>query len=129
MTQEEIEAAANADPDARPFTPEELAKARHVPRVKMLRRALGLTQEEFAARSRLPLGILRDWEQGRSDPDQPARGCLTVIAHDPGGVRNALASSGTSQERLSACEAHHLVTARMLCIQHMAQYVAVNLGE
>ena len=26
MTQEEIEAAANADPDARPFTSEELAK-------------------------------------------------------------------------------------------------------
>ncbi len=32
MTQEKIEAAANADPDARPFTPEELAKARRVSR-------------------------------------------------------------------------------------------------
>ena len=40
MTQEEIEASANADPDARPFTPEELAKARRVPRVKTLRRRL-----------------------------------------------------------------------------------------
>jgi putative transcriptional regulator len=95
MTQEEIEAGANADPDARPFTPEELAKARRIPRVKTLRRALGLTQQEFAARYRIPLGTLRDWEQGRSEPDQPARAYLTVIAHDPEGVRKALTSSGT----------------------------------
>ena len=68
---EEIRAAANADPDARSFTPEELAKARRVPRVRILRRALGLTQEEFAARYRIPLGTLRDWEQGCCEPDQP----------------------------------------------------------
>lgn len=90
MTPEEIEAAAWADPDARPFTPEERAKAKRVPRIKTLRRALGLTQEEFAARYKIPLGTLRDWEQGRSEPDQPARAYLTVIAHDPEGVRRAL---------------------------------------
>jgi putative transcriptional regulator len=92
MTEEEIEAAAWADPDARPFTPEERAKAKRVPRAKTLRRALGLTQEEFAARYRIPLGTLRDWEQGRSEPDQPARAYLTVIASDPEGVRRALQS-------------------------------------
>jgi putative transcriptional regulator len=90
MTEAEIEAAAWADPDARPFTPEELAKARRVPRTKTLRRALGLTQEEFAAHYRIPVGTLRDWEQGRSEPDQPARAYLHVIAHDPEGVRRAL---------------------------------------
>jgi putative transcriptional regulator len=94
MTPEEIEAAANADPDARPFTPEELAKARRVPRTRTLRRALGLTQEEFAARCRIPLGTLRDREQGRTEPDQPARAYLTVIARDPEGVRKALTGSG-----------------------------------
>jgi putative transcriptional regulator len=31
------------------MTPEEMAQARRVPRIKTLRRALGLTQEEFAA--------------------------------------------------------------------------------
>lgn len=93
MTDEEVEAAAWADPDARPFTPEERAKAKRVPRVKTLRRALGLTQEKFAARYRIPLGTLRDWEQGRSEPDQPARAYLTVIAHDPQGVRQALKKS------------------------------------
>jgi putative transcriptional regulator len=90
MTEAEVEAAASRDPDARPFTPEELAKAKRIPRAKTLRRALGLTQEEFAARYRIPLGTLRDWEQGRSEPDQPARAYLTVIARDPEGVRRAL---------------------------------------
>jgi putative transcriptional regulator len=90
MAEAEIEAAAWADPDARPFTPEEMATARRVPRIKTLRRALGLTQEEFAARYHIPLGTLRDWEQGRSEPDQPARAYLHVIARDPEGVRRAL---------------------------------------
>ena len=43
MTPEEVEAAAWRDPDARPFTPEELAKVKRIPRTKTLRRALGLT--------------------------------------------------------------------------------------
>src|SRR5213082_4098801 len=74
------------------MTDEELARAKPVPRIKTLRRALGLTQEEFAARYRIPLGTSRDWEQGRSEPDQPARAYLTVIAHDPEAVRRALQS-------------------------------------
>ena len=90
MTPEEVEAAAAGDPDARPFTAEELTKVRRVPRAKTLRRALGLTQEEFAGRYHIPIGTLRDWEQGRSEPDQPARAYLTVIARDPEGVRRAL---------------------------------------
>jgi putative transcriptional regulator len=92
MTEEEIRAAAMADPDARPMTPEQRAKARRVPRVKTLRRALGLTQEEFAARYHIPLGTLRDWEQGRTEPDQPARAYLKAIAGDPDGVSRALAA-------------------------------------
>ena len=95
MPEEEVEAAAWADPDARPFTDEERAKAKRVPRIKTLRRALRLTQEEFAARYKIPLGTLRDWEQGRSEPDQPARAYLHVIAHDPEGVRRALQARKT----------------------------------
>ena len=92
LTDEQVEAAALADPDARPMTPEEIANARRVPRVRTLRRALGLTQEEFAARYHIPLGTLRDWEQGRTEPDQPARAYLKVIASNPEGVSRALAS-------------------------------------
>jgi putative transcriptional regulator len=91
MTEAEIAAAAAADPDAKPMTPEERAKARQVPRVRTLRRALGLTQEEFAARYHIPLGTLRDWEQGRTEPDQPARAYLKVIASNPEEVSRALA--------------------------------------
>jgi putative transcriptional regulator len=90
MTEAEIVAAAEADPDARPMTPERRRSARRVPRTKTLRRALDLTQEEFSARYHIPLGTLRDWEQGRCEPDQPARAYLTVIARDPDGVRRAL---------------------------------------
>jgi len=90
MTDEEVTAAALADPDAQPLTAEQLRTLRRVPRTKTLRRALHLTQEEFATRYRIPLGTLRDWEQGRCEPDQPARAYLTVIAHDPEGVQRAL---------------------------------------
>ncbi len=93
MTEAEISAAAAADPDARPMTPDQLATATRIPRIKTLRRALGLTQEEFATRYHIPLGTLRDWEQGRASPDQPARAYLKVIAADPEGVSRSLASS------------------------------------
>ena len=74
------------------MTPEQMAKARRVPRVKTLRRTLGLTQEEFAARYHIPLGTLRDWEQGRTEPDQPARAYLRVIASNPDWVSRTLAN-------------------------------------
>jgi putative transcriptional regulator len=82
-TQAEIEAAAASDIDNPPITPERRMRLRPVPRVKTLRRALGLTQEEFADRYSIPLGTLRDWEQRRTEPDQAARAYLDVIARDP----------------------------------------------
>jgi putative transcriptional regulator len=90
MTEAEIHAAATADPDARPMTPDEWKAARRVPRAKTLRRALGLTQEEFSARYQIPIGTLRDWEQGRKEPDQTARAYLKAIAGDPEAVHRAL---------------------------------------
>jgi len=90
LTEAEAHAAALADPDAAPLTEQRLARMKRVPRARTLRRALGLTQEEFAARYHIPIGTLRDWEQGRSEPDQPVRAYLHVIARDPEGVRRAL---------------------------------------
>ena len=104
LTEAEVEAAAWRDPDARPFTPDELAKAKRIPRARTLRRALGLTQEEFAARYHIPLGTLRDWVQGRSEPDQPARAYFTVIARDPEGVRRRLRQSPASLESAEGVE-------------------------
>jgi len=90
MTDEEINAAAFDDPDNPPIDPERQARLKRVPQVKVMRRALGLTQEEFSTRFRIPLGTLRDWEQGKSEPDQAARAYLTVIARNPEAVRKAL---------------------------------------
>lgn len=78
------------DADNLPLSAARVATLRRVPRVKTLRRALGLTQETFAARYAIPLGTLRDWEQGRSEPDQPARAYLIVIASDPEAAARAL---------------------------------------
>lgn len=93
MTDEEAEANALADPDNPPMTAEQFRTAPRMPQVKVIRRALRLTQEEFSARYRIPVGTLRDWEQGRSEPDQPAKAYLKVIAVDPDGTAAALRKS------------------------------------
>ena len=90
MTEAERRQAALDDPDAQPLSPADLERMRRTPQAKVIRRALALTQEEFASRFAIPLGTLRDWEQGRSEPDQPARAYLRVIARDPEGVSRAL---------------------------------------
>jgi len=93
MSTGERHAAAARDPDSKPLTPEDFKRMRRTPQVKIIRRALGLTQEEFAKGFHIPLGTLRDWEQGAATPDQSARAYLTVIARDPGAVRRALSAA------------------------------------
>jgi len=90
MTRSAVERAALADPDAQPLSAADLKRMKRTPQAKIIRRALGLTQEEFAERYRIPLGTLRDWEQGRAIPDQPTQAYLTVIARSPEGVQQAL---------------------------------------
>src|SRR5271166_3219785 len=72
MTAEAIERAARADRDAQPLTETDLKRMKRTPQAKIIRRALELTQEEFAARYHIPLGTLRDWEQGRAEPSGSA---------------------------------------------------------
>jgi putative transcriptional regulator len=95
LSEEQIHAAAIADPDAQPIprgSDEELAKAglKRIVNVKKLRTRLNLTQDAFAARYRIPIGTLRDWEQGRKLPDAPARAYLTIISRDPSAVASLL---------------------------------------
>jgi len=85
-----VEASPAADDDNPPLDEGSIAALHRVPRVKIIRRALRLTQEEFASRFLIPLGTLRDWEQGRSDPDHAARAYLKVIAEEPETVTRAL---------------------------------------
>jgi putative transcriptional regulator len=90
MSEKERHRAALSDPDAQPATKAQLKRARRVPDVRALRAKLKLTQEEFAARFHLPLGTVRDWEQGAHRPDRAAQVLLQVIEKDAEAVARAL---------------------------------------
>lgn len=89
LTDADILEAARNDPDAQPLSEAQLKRMSR-PNPKAVRQALGLSQEEFAERFKIPVGTLRDWEQGRVQPDQAARAYLMVIARNPKAVRKAL---------------------------------------
>jgi len=90
MTDAERHAAALSDPDNPPLTEEDFNQMKRTPQVKIIRRALRLSQEEFSGRFHIPLGTLRDWEQGRKEPDTAARAYLKVIGSNPQAVLDAL---------------------------------------
>jgi putative transcriptional regulator len=48
--------APENDPDAQPLTHEDISRMRRTPQVKIIRRALGLSQELFSEQFRIPLG-------------------------------------------------------------------------
>jgi putative transcriptional regulator len=66
------------------------------PNPKVVRQALGLPQEEFAERFKIPVGTLRDWEQGRVEPDQAARAYLKLMPRNPKAVREAPGGGGVA---------------------------------
>ena len=91
LSDADVHAAAVSDPDSTPASTAQLARARRAPDIKAVRHKLGLTQEQFAARFGLPLGTVRDWEQGAHKPDRAAEILLCVIAAEPDAVVRALA--------------------------------------
>ena len=62
--------------------------------VRAVRRRLGLSQIAFAAKFGFQPATLRNWEQGRTRPDGPARVLLAVIARHPKAVEDALRGEG-----------------------------------
>jgi putative transcriptional regulator len=90
MTTAQRSKAAESDPDAQPLRAEDFRRMKRTPQVKVIRRALGLSQEEFAKRFRIPIGTLRDWEQDRKKPDTTARAYIRVIGKMPDAVIEAL---------------------------------------
>jgi putative transcriptional regulator len=85
LTEDEMD-----DISSRPLTADDIGRMRRTPAVAVIRRTMMLTQEEFAARFAIPLGTLRDWEQGRTEPDATAKAYLKVIALEPETVAGAL---------------------------------------
>ena len=98
MTEAEVAARARADRDARPVPRKRLGEFRRVSlspnEVRSIRRRSGLSQAAFAARYGLNLRTLQDWEQGRAQPDGPARAYLLVILREPRAVERALTAKG-----------------------------------
>ncbi len=92
LTEEQIHAAALTDPDAQPWTPEQLARARRVCDVRLIRERLDLSQEEFARRFGLKLDMVRGWEDRTLVPDAAAVTLLRVIWAEPEAVRRAVAA-------------------------------------
>ncbi len=89
QTDEDIARHVASDPDAAPILSEAETAAAIT---RSVRKRLGLSQAEFAARYHVPIGTLRDWEQNRKQPAAPALAYLHVIAREPDMVARALAS-------------------------------------
>ncbi|WP_428491079.1 helix-turn-helix domain-containing protein [Rhodopila sp.] len=86
MTEAEIAQDIAHDPDAAPFADADGMALR----VQMIRKGLGLSQKQFAAQFHIPPATLKDWEQGRRQPDAAAWAYLKVIDGEPAAVRRAL---------------------------------------
>lgn len=60
-------------------------------KVSSVRKRLGKSQAAFARMIGVSVATLQNWEQGRRQPDGPARALLTVAAKNPEAVAAALA--------------------------------------
>lgn len=91
MSELDVEVARLSDPDALHPLSDELIDVSKL--ITALRKKLDLTQAAFASAYRIPLGTLRDWEQGKTKPDAAAWAYLRVIEKEPAAVARALAAA------------------------------------
>ena len=64
--------------------------------VSAIRKALGLSQEQFARLMGVSVATLRNWEQGRREPHGAARSLLLVASKEPAAVLKALTAEALS---------------------------------
>jgi putative transcriptional regulator len=69
------------------------------PDIKAIRGAMGLTQMQFAALLGISVNTLRNWEQGRREPEGPARVLLLVAAHRPDAILESVKSQVTVSQK------------------------------
>ncbi len=58
-----------------------------------LRRFLGMTQQSFSGALGISIHTLRNWEQGRRNPEGPALALLRIAARHPRVLRENLAAT------------------------------------
>lgn len=83
LTDAEVEADAEADADNPPVDEARLNRMVLARNVRLIRESSGLSQSQFAARYRIGLARLRDYEQARSEPDLLVQVVYRLILEDP----------------------------------------------
>lgn len=63
------------------------------PDPKAIRERLGLSQSRFASIIGVSVRTLQNWEQGRREPEGPAKALLRVVDREPQAVLHALHTS------------------------------------
>lgn len=62
------------------------------PSIKAIRKKLNLSQSDFALMIGVSISTLQNWEQGRREPDGPAKALLKIASKNPKAVMEALHS-------------------------------------
>jgi putative transcriptional regulator len=60
------------------------------PEIRMVRERLDMSQGEFAVMIGVSTRTLQNWEQGRREPEGPAKALLTIASRNPAAVLDAL---------------------------------------
>ena len=60
------------------------------PEIRMVRERLDVSQCEFAVMIGVSTRTLQNWEQGRRQPEGPAKALLTIASRNPSAVLDAL---------------------------------------
>jgi putative transcriptional regulator len=65
------------------------------PEIRMVRERLDVSQGEFAVMIGVSARTLQNWEQGRRQPEGPAKALLTIASRNPAAVLDALHGNRT----------------------------------
>jgi putative transcriptional regulator len=60
------------------------------PEIKLVRENLNVSQKEFALMIGVSVRTLQNWEQGRRQPEGPAKALLRIASKNPSAVLEAL---------------------------------------
>ena len=66
------------------------------PAIRVVREQLDVSQGEFAVMIGVSTRTLQNWEQGRRQPEGPAKALLTIASRNPAAVLDALHGQRTS---------------------------------
>ncbi len=88
ITEDQVEALSVGEEHAN--TDDELAAAHASRRLKMIRKAQNRTQDGVSRLLQIPVATIRDWEQGRREPEAEALALLRILEREPEAVRRAM---------------------------------------